>query len=75
MDFRSKVCVLFKVKALLCAALYPNIAVMKTASNGPAKWACERNDVLPHSSSIIHGLKSKDLQYPYIVFLEKVHNL
>lgn len=48
---------------------------MQDARKGPARWADAKSEVEIHSSSINHELKAKDVQHPYIAFLEKVRQL
>lgn len=45
---------------------------MQDTRQGPARWMDSKGEVEIHSSSINQELKAKDVQHPYIAFLEKV---
>ncbi|CAL8464644.1 g4179 [Coccomyxa elongata] len=62
------------VKAVLCAALYPNAAVMDEAAGRSARpaWNDGTADVHIHPSSINHPLEAHQFLRPYLVYLEKV---
>ncbi|KAI3433652.1 hypothetical protein D9Q98_003461 [Chlorella vulgaris] len=62
------------VKAVLLAALYPNVAVMDDEA-APGKrpgWHDGIGEVAIHPSSICHMLESQQYQRPYVMYLEKV---
>ncbi|XP_017226495.1 DExH-box ATP-dependent RNA helicase DExH7, chloroplastic isoform X2 [Daucus carota subsp. sativus] len=73
------------VRAILCAGLYPNVAAMEegiagtvlgnlkhsvASPHGRPVWYDGKREVHIHPSSI--NSNSKGLQYPFLVFLEKV---
>ncbi|XP_051147051.1 DExH-box ATP-dependent RNA helicase DExH7, chloroplastic isoform X2 [Andrographis paniculata] len=59
------------VKAILCAGLYPNVATTEESNAGRRLvWFDGKREVHIHPSSI--NSSQKTLQYPFIVFLEKV---
>ena len=62
------------MKAVLCAALYPNAAVMDEAAGRSARpaWNDGTADVHIHPSSINHPLEAHQFLRPYLVYLEKV---
>jgi hypothetical protein len=62
-----------QVKAVLCAALYPNAAVMDEAAGRSARpaWNDGVAEVHVHPSSIVHGLEAQAFARPYLVYLEK----
>lgn len=64
----------WQVKAVLCAALYPNAAVMDEAAGRSARpaWNDGTADVHIHPSSINHPLEAHQFLRPYLVYLEKV---
>ncbi len=66
-----------QVKAVLCAALYPNAAVMDEAAGRSARpaWNDGTADVHIHPSSINHPLEAHQFLRPYLVYLEKVQPL
>ena len=57
------------IKAVLCGALYPNIAMYEFDSNG-GKWCDARGDLSIGSASVIHDERSS--QTSYAVFHEKM---
>ncbi|PRW58696.1 helicase domain-containing [Chlorella sorokiniana] len=62
------------VKAVLLAALYPNVAVMDDEA-APGKrpgWHDGTGEVALHPSSICHPLETQQFQRPYLTYLEKV---
>ena len=65
-----------QIKAVLCAALYPNVAVMHEAQGASLDAAPEWNDgkamVSLHQSSVIHRCRAAELHFPHLVYLEKV---
>lgn len=76
------------VQAILCAGLYPNVAAMEegiagtvlgnlkhsvASPHGRPVWYDGKREVHIHPSSI--NSNSKGLQYPFLVFLEKVCTL
>ena len=63
-----------QVKAVLCAALFPNVAVMDDSGgkSGRPAWNDGTGEVFIHPSSINHGLNAPQFQRPYLTFLEKV---
>ncbi|KAK9832693.1 hypothetical protein WJX81_000845 [Elliptochloris bilobata] len=61
------------VKAALCAALYPNAAVMdESGGAGRPAWNDGTADVHIHPSSSLHALEAPQFSRPYLVYLEKV---
>ena len=62
-----------QVKAVLCAALYPNAAVMDEAAGKGARpaWNDGVGEVFVHPSSIAHPLETQQFARPYLVYLEK----
>ncbi|KAK9842413.1 hypothetical protein WJX84_005272 [Apatococcus fuscideae] len=62
------------VKAALCSALYPNIAVMEDGPDGNKRpaWNDGYSEVAVHPSSINHMLSANQYQRPYQIYLEKV---
>ncbi|KAK9850459.1 hypothetical protein WJX84_011404 [Apatococcus fuscideae] len=62
------------VKAALCSALYPNIAVMEDGPDGNRRpaWNDGHSEVAVHPSSINHMLAANQYQRPYQTYLEKV---
>ena len=63
-----------QVKAALCSALYPNIAVMEDGPDGNKRpaWNDGYSEVAVHPSSINHMLSANQYQRPYQIYLEKV---
>ena len=62
-----------QVKAALCAALYPNAAVMdESGGAGRPAWNDGTADVYIHPSSALHALEAAQFARPYLVYLEKV---
>ena len=62
-----------QVKAALCAALYPNAAVMdESGGAGRPAWNDGAADVHIHPSSSLHALEAAAFARPYLVYLEKV---
>jgi hypothetical protein len=66
-----------QVKAVLCAALYPNAAVMDESAGRSARpaWNDGVGGVFIHPSSINHSLEALQFLRPYLVYLEKVEPL
>ena len=66
-----------QVKAALCAATYPNVAVMDDSSGraGRPGWTDGTADVHIHPASVNHGLETAQFARPYLVYLEKVNPL
>ncbi|EFJ53272.1 hypothetical protein VOLCADRAFT_86387 [Volvox carteri f. nagariensis] len=68
------------VKAALCAALSPAVAVMGEDSSptSPPRWtdaapgAGAGEEVFVHPSSVVAALNTPQLHHPYLVYLEKV---
>ncbi len=62
-----------QVKAVLCAALYPNAAVMEDMGAGAGRpaWNDGAADVHIHPSSVLHGLEAGQFARPYLIYLEK----
>ncbi len=62
-----------QVKAALCAALYPNVAVKDEYAGRAARptWNDGVADVYIHPSSINHPLEAQQFLRPYLVYLEK----
>lgn len=62
------------VKAVLFAALYPNVAVMdgEAAPGQRPGWHDGAGLVAVHPSSINHPLEAAQYQRPYLTYLEKV---
>ncbi|KXZ48157.1 hypothetical protein GPECTOR_30g253 [Gonium pectorale] len=68
------------VKAVLCAALSPSVAVMAEDSSptAPPRWldgapgAGCGDEVWLHPSSCVAGVCSPQMSHPYLVYLEKV---
>ncbi len=62
-----------QVKAVLCAALYPNAAVMEDMGAGAGRlaWNDGTADVHIHPSSVLHGLEAGQFARPYLIYLEK----
>ena len=63
-----------QVKAVLCAALYPNVAVMDDSAGKTARpaWNDGNATVFIHPSSINHALDAHQFLRPYLMYLEKV---
>lgn len=68
---------LLQVKAVLTAALYPNVAVMDDAGGPNARpaWHDGQGTVAIHPSSINHPLITTQYMRPYLVYLEKVRSM
>ncbi|XP_042024342.1 DExH-box ATP-dependent RNA helicase DExH7, chloroplastic-like [Salvia splendens] len=59
------------VRAVLCAGLYPNVAMIEVGNTGNRSvWFDGKREVRIHPSSI--NSSQKKFQYPFLVFLEKV---
>ncbi|XP_047960360.1 DExH-box ATP-dependent RNA helicase DExH7, chloroplastic isoform X2 [Salvia hispanica] len=59
------------VRAVLCAGLYPNVAMIEVGNTGNrSMWFDGKREVRIHPSSI--NSSQKNFQYPFLVFLEKV---
>ncbi|KAL1539169.1 RNA helicase [Salvia divinorum] len=59
------------VRAVLCAGLYPNVAMIEVGNTGNRSvWHDGKREVRIHPSSI--NSSQKKFQYPFLVFLEKV---
>ncbi|KAG6396375.1 hypothetical protein SASPL_142523 [Salvia splendens] len=59
------------VQAVLCAGLYPNVAMIEVGNTGNRSvWFDGKREVRIHPSSI--NSSQKKFQYPFLVFLEKV---
>ncbi|KAL3843675.1 hypothetical protein ACJIZ3_001078 [Penstemon smallii] len=59
------------VKAILCAGLYPNVAMIEEGNTGGRPvWYDGKREVHIHPSSV--NSSQKTFQYPFLVFLEKV---
>lgn len=59
------------MQAILCAGLYPNVAMMEGGSTEDRPvWYDGKREVHIHPSSINGNQKA--FQYPFLVFLEKV---
>lgn len=65
---------MLQVKAVLTAALHPNVAVMDDAAgpNARPSWHDGQGTVAIHPSSINHPLIATQYMRPYLVYLEKV---
>ena len=63
-----------QVKAVLCAALYPNVAVMDDSAGKTTRpaWNDGNAAVFIHPSSINHALDAHQFLRPYLMYLEKV---
>ena len=63
-----------QVKAVLCAALYPNVAVMDDTAGKTVRpaWNDGNATVFIHPSSINHALDAHQFLRPYLMYLEKV---
>lgn len=63
-----------QIKAVLCAAMYPNIAVMDDSPGKLAKpnWHDGNSELSIHPSSINHALDAQQFRRPYLIYLEKV---
>ena len=63
-----------QVKAVLAAALYPNVAVMDSGAGPNARptWHDGQGGVVIHPSSVNHPLVAVQYLRPYLVYLEKV---
>ena len=57
---------------MLCAALYPNAAVMDEAAGKGARpaWNDGVGEVFVHPSSLVHPLETQQFAWPYLVYLE-----
>jgi hypothetical protein len=66
-----------QIKAALCAALYPHVAVMDESGKktGRPKWNDGVGDVFIHPSSINHMVEGNQFLRPYLIYLEKVWHL
>ncbi|KAG6398660.1 hypothetical protein SASPL_140127 [Salvia splendens] len=59
------------VQAVLCAGLYPNVAMIEVGNTGNRSvWFDGKREVRIHPSSI--NSSQNKFQYPFLVFLEKV---
>ena len=83
-NFLQAICV---VQSVMCAGLYPNVAASLEGvdpgalggrkpsdvlfSKDRPRWYDGRREVHIHPSSVNHSLKA--VQYPFLVFLEKVY--
>jgi hypothetical protein len=63
-----------QVKGVLCAALYPHVAVMDDSAGKTSRptWHDGTSDIFIHPSSVNHMLDAQQFLRPYLVFLEKV---
>ncbi|KAK4491261.1 hypothetical protein RD792_001997 [Penstemon davidsonii] len=62
------------VKAILCAGLYPNVAMIEEGNTGGRPvWYDGKREVHIHPSSV--NSSQKTFQYPFLVFLEKISTL
>lgn len=62
-----------QVKAALCAALQPNVAVMESSGQTSRPgWMDHSTAVALHPQSVLHPLTAGQLQQPFLVYLEKV---
>ena len=63
-----------QIKAVLCAALYPNVAVMDESAKRSARpaWNDGTAEVAIHPSSVTHMLEAHQFLRPYLIYLEKV---
>ena len=68
---------LLQVKAVMTAALYPNVAVMDDAAGPNARpaWHDGQGTVAIHPSSINHPLITTQYMRPYLIYLEKVSRM
>lgn len=62
-----------QIKAVLCAALYPNVAMMDDEKGPMARpgWHDGQGVVAVHPSSVNHPLLASQYQRPYLIYLEK----
>ncbi|KAK9819858.1 hypothetical protein WJX72_003380 [[Myrmecia] bisecta] len=62
------------IKGVLCAALYPNVAVMddKQGPGSRPAWHDGAGEVSIHPASSLHPLQADKFLRPFLVFLEKV---
>ncbi|XP_042022012.1 DExH-box ATP-dependent RNA helicase DExH7, chloroplastic-like isoform X2 [Salvia splendens] len=59
------------IRAVLCAGLYPNVAMIEVGNTGNRSvWFDGKREVRIHPSSI--NSSQNKFQYPFLVFLEKV---
>ena len=65
---------MLQVKAVLSAALYPNVAVMDDGGGPNARptWHDGQGSVAVHPSSVNHPLVAVQYMRPYLIYLEKV---
>lgn len=63
-----------QVKAVLCAAMHPNICVMDESASSTARpaWNDGTGDVHLHPSSTCHPLEADKFLRPYLTYSEKV---
>lgn len=60
------------IQAIICAGLYPNVAKIEGGNaKGRPVWYDGKREVHIHPSSV--NSNQKAFQYPFLVFLEKVH--
>ena len=66
-----------QIKGVLCAALYPNVAVMDDSAGSTSRpgWHDSTSPIAIHPSSVNHMLGAHQFLRPYLVFLEKVRQL